>query len=122
MCYVSNYARPLLRVDINWAMSTKIVKIKNDDGRCIHSYYIVLSHHVQIVFTPNFKVILKYDLRWTYKNGEYIFYNIRFFIYIILFLYVIFANTNYNISMSYISIISDNDSLQCVKPSIDFKF
>ena len=68
MCYVSNYARPLLRVDINWAMSTKIVKIKNDDGRYTHSYYIVLSHHVQIVFTPNFKVILKYDPQWKYKK------------------------------------------------------
>ena len=94
MCYVSNYARPLLRVDINWAMSTKIVKIKNDDGRYTHSYYIVLSHHVQIVFTPNFKVILKYDPQWTYKKCRIYLPQYSLFHLSNNILYVIFANTN----------------------------
>ena len=45
MCYVSNYARPLLRVDTNWAKSTKIVK--NDgpytDRHTQFLYCLVLS-------------------------------------------------------------------------------
>ena len=100
MCYVSNYARPLLRVDINWAMSTKIVKIKNDDGRYTHSYYIVLSHHVQIVFTPNFKVILKYDPQWTYKKCRIYLPQYSLFHLSNNILYFILANTNYGVNIN----------------------
>ena len=61
MCYVSNYARPLLRVDTNWAKSTKIVK---NDGPYTdrHTQFLYCLVCKKIVFTPKFKLLLNTTL------------------------------------------------------------